>query len=347
MRRCIVLAGKGSGYVSPNPLVGAVIVHQDRIIGEGFHREYGAAHAEVNAVSSVTEADVPVLSESTLYVSLEPCSHFGKTPPCTDLIIKKKIPRVVIGCADSFEKVNGSGIEKLRAAGVDVQVNVLRHECRALNKRFFTFHEKQRPYIILKWAESADGMIAGVTGQRIKISNEHTDRLVHRWRAEEAGILAGTNTIMNDDPFLTVRHIPGRNPVRIIIDSDLKINGDAHVFDRAAQTIIINKTKEEISGNIEFFKIGEDEDLLHAVTRGMQERGLNSLLVEGGAKTLQSFIDAGIWDEARVITHTAFRIGKGTGAPVLKNAEQVRSEIISSDRINLFRKKNNEFLSYH
>lgn len=347
MRRCIELAEKGSGNTAPNPMVGAVLVHGERIIGEGFHQHYGGAHAEVNAVSDVHEADLPLISESILYVSLEPCSHFGKTPPCTDLIIKKKIPRVVIGCADSFEEVNGSGIEKLRAAGVDVQVNILRKASRNLNKRFFTFHEKQRPYIILKWAESADGMIAAENGQRVKISNEYTDRLVHRWRAEEAGILAGTNTIINDDPFLTVRNIPGSNPVRIIIDRDLKINAHSHVFDKAAQTIIINKTKEEVSGNIEFFKMRREEDMPAAVIRCMRESALTSLLIEGGANTLQSFIDAGLWDEARVISNTGLLIGKGIGAPVLKNEEQVSSETISSDRINISRQINNEFLSYH
>src|SRR4026209_222335 len=206
MLRCLELAEKGSGYVAPNPMVGAVLVHDGKIIGEGYHRQYGQAHAEVNCLSSIKEGDKNKIARSVLYVSLEPCSHFGKTPPCTDLIITNKIPNVVIGCSDPFKEVNGKGIEKLKAAGVNVVYGILERECQQLNKRFFTFHTRHRPYIILKWAETADGKIAGDGASRLFISNEQTNRLVHKWRSEEASILVGTNTVLMHDPELTTRN---------------------------------------------------------------------------------------------------------------------------------------------
>ncbi|MFI5128490.1 MAG: bifunctional diaminohydroxyphosphoribosylaminopyrimidine deaminase/5-amino-6-(5-phosphoribosylamino)uracil reductase RibD, partial [Chitinophagales bacterium] len=251
MYRCLELAKLGAGQVAPNPMVGAVLVHDDRIIGEGYHQKYGEAHAEVNcigqaALSGLTDA----ISQSTLYVSLEPCSHFGKTPPCTDLIIKHKIPKVVIGCRDPFKEVNGKGIEKLIAAGIEVQQGVLEKECIDLNKRFLTFHTQHRPYIILKWAETADGFMAppapqgGIreesVRQRLLISNEYTNRLVHRWRSEEAAILVGTNTIENDDPELTTRLWPGHSPVRLIVDMNLRLPSSLKVFNGQEETIIFN-----------------------------------------------------------------------------------------------------------
>ncbi len=233
MHRCLELARLGAGYVAPNPMVGAVLLHEGRIIGEGWHKEYGKAHAEVNCINAVKESERQFISQSTLYVSLEPCAHHGKTPPCTDLIIRHKIPRVVIGCRDSFKEVDGKGIEKLKAAGIEVETAVLEQECRELNKRFFTFHTKQRPYIILKWAQTSDGFIAplippkvGISEpqtQRLFISNEYSNILVHQWRSEEAAIMVGTNTALLDNPELTTRLWPGPSPVRLVIDLNLRL----------------------------------------------------------------------------------------------------------------------------
>ena len=223
MYRCLQLAGKGAGHVAPNPMVGAVLVHNDRILGEGYHQVYGQAHAEVNCINSVLPDDVPLIPDSTLYVSLEPCAHFGKTPPCADLIIKKQIRKVVIGCRDPFKEVDGKGIERLKAAGIEVISGVLEAACTDLNKRFFTFHTFNRPYVILKWAESANGKISGSGNERVFISNAWTNTLVHKWRSEESAIAVGTNTAMLDNPFLTTRLWPGRNPVRILLDKKLII----------------------------------------------------------------------------------------------------------------------------
>ena len=259
MRRCLELATLGCGNVAPNPMVGAVLVFNDRVIGEGYHQKYGEAHAEVNCIDSVAEADKKLISSSTLYVSLEPCAHFGKTPPCADLIIQHKIPRVIIGCRDPFKEVDGKGIEKLKAAGVHIETGILEDDCRELNKRFFSFHTKQRPYVILKWAQTADGFIAATNHppgertlkesaekkERLHISNEYSNRLVHKWRSEEAAILIGTNTALLDDPELTTRLWPGRSPVRLILDMDLRLPAHLKIFDRSVRTIVFNSIKEE------------------------------------------------------------------------------------------------------
>ena len=232
MQRCLELAAIGSGYVAPNPMVGCVIVANDLIIGEGYHRIFGGPHAEVNAFDEVENEDL--LSSATLYVSLEPCSHFGKTPPCVDLIISKKIQRVVIGCRDSNPAVSGKGIDRLKRAGIEVIEGVLENECRWLNKRFFTFHERQRPYIVLKWAQTQDGYIDRIRGEASSginwVTSETTKSLVHKWRSEEQSILVGRNTIINDNPSLTVREYDGRNPIRIVIDSQLQISGDQNIL---------------------------------------------------------------------------------------------------------------------
>ncbi len=223
MQRCLGLAKLGAGHVAPNPMVGAVLVYNDRIIGEGYHQQYGKAHAEVNCINSVKEDDIQLIEKSTLYVSLEPCAHYGKTPPCADLIIAKKIPTVVIACRDTYEEVNGRGIDKLKAANVNVIVGVLEKDAIELNKRFFTFYTKHRPYIILKWAQSNDGKIANADHSRVFISNEESNRLVHKWRSEEAAILVGTNTALYDDPELTTRLWTGNNPIRLVIDMEVKL----------------------------------------------------------------------------------------------------------------------------
>ena len=325
-------------------MVGAVLVHEGRIIGEGFHRRFGEAHAEVNCLNSVQSKDTALISKSTLYVSLEPCSHFGKTPPCSDLIIKNKIPHVVIGCRDSFEKVNGSGTEKLLAAGIKTDIGILGKECRALNKRFFTFHEKQRPYIILKWAQSANGKIAGEGGATVKISNRFTDRFVHKWRCESAAIFGGTNTVLQDDPALTVRHWPGKNPVRIIVDNELSLPPDAKIFNREAETVVINRKKNDRVGNLIFFMLHKEETFEEGFVRCLTVLQLNAVIIEGGKKMLQVFIDAGLWDEARVITNTGLSIAGGISAPVLSNESFTGAEHFLDDRIDRFKKEGNEFL---
>ena len=339
MQRCLRLAEMAAGSVAPNPVVGAVLVNDARIIGEGYHMRYGEPHAEVNCINNVKEEDRKLIPESTLYVSLEPCAHFGKTPPCTDLIISNRIANVVIGCRDSFEAVNGRGIEKLRAAGVNVVEGILGEECIAMNKRFFTFHEKQRPYIILKWAQSSDGRMAGEDTGRTKISNELTDRLVHKWRGEEDSILVGTATALTDDPSLTTRLWPGSNPVRLVIDKELKLPPHLKLFDGTVETIIFNYLKQEDSGKLHYQKLNREDDLLKQLQTDLYKRKIQSVLVEGGAKLLQSFIDAGYWDEARVITNEQMTIGNGLHAPILKGEELIKSEKLGSDTITYYERK--------
>lgn len=335
MNRCLELARLGAGHVAPNPMVGAVLVYEDRIIGEGYHKEYGKAHAEVNCIESVKDEDKRLIEKSTLYVSLEPCSHYGKTPPCSDRIIKERIPVVVIGCRDSYEEVNGRGIEKLKAAGVEVIENVLEKESLELNKRFFTFHQKRRPYVILKWAQSNDGMIANADHSRVFISNEEVNRLVHKWRSEEAAIMIGTNTALHDNPELTVRLWEGKSPVRIVIDKDLKLPQSLKVFDGHIQTIVFNKLKEEQGNNISFIKIKED-DFFKNVCISLYQINIQSVLIEGGAKLLQSFIDKDLWDEARVIVNDQLQIGNGVKAPVLKKEKLIAGENIGNNTISYY-----------
>lgn len=333
MQRCLELAAMAANQVAPNPMVGAVLVHNNTIIGEGYHRKYGQAHAEVNCINSVPAQLRHLVKESTLYVSLEPCNHFGKTAPCTDLILENNIPRVVIGCTDTFEKVNGSGIQRLKNAGVDVVVGIMENAARLLNKRFFTFHEKHRPYIILKWAQSDDGIIAKTDRSPVKISNEITDRLVHKWRTEEAAIMAGTNTVLHDDPSLTARLWPGQSPVRVVIDKELKLPRSLKIFDDTARTIILNHLRTEHSGNNYFTRISGEKDFLKETIEVMFEKNISSLIVEGGTVLLQSFIDAGYWDEARVITNKQLLIGEGIQAPVLKDQLMQEKQQIRSDEI--------------
>jgi diaminohydroxyphosphoribosylaminopyrimidine deaminase/5-amino-6-(5-phosphoribosylamino)uracil reductase len=261
MRRCIELAQNGAGYVAPNPMVGAVLVHEDRIIGEGFHQHYGGPHAEVNCINSVSEEDRNLITRSTLYVSLEPCAHQGKTPPCADLIIVNKISEVVIGCRDPFKEVNGKGIEKLKGAGVNVIYGVLESECQQLNKRFFTFYTQHRPYIILKWAETADRKIAANGTERLFISNEQTNRLVHKWRSEEASILVGTNTALLDDPELNTRYWNGPSPIRLIVDMGLSLPSSLKIFNGKQRTIIFNTVKHLDDGNNLYYQVTEDVNL--------------------------------------------------------------------------------------
>ena len=319
MYRCLQLAKLGAGNVAPNPMVGAVLVYENEIIGEGYHQQYGLAHAEVNCINNVSEANQSLIEKSTLYVSLEPCAHYGKTPPCADLIIKNKIPNVVVACRDSYEEVHGKGIQKLHQAGVNVIVGILEKEALELNKRFFTFHTKQRPYIILKWAQSRDAKIANKDLSAVKISNDITNRLVHKWRSEEAAILVGTNTALYDNPSLTTRLWKGRNPVRLVIDLQLKLPISLHLFDGSVKTIVFNLVKYKEENGVMFYKLPSGEGIIPGLLNAMYLLKIQSVLVEGGAKLLQSFIDQNCWDEARVITNEQLMIDRGIEAPELKN----------------------------
>ena len=340
MYRCVQLAQQGAGYTAPNPMVGAVLVYNRKIIGEGYHRQYGGPHAEVNCINSVKPEDQDNISQSVLYVSLEPCSHYGKTPPCTDLIIANKIPEVVIGCRDPNVDVSGKGIEKLKAAGVKVVYGIIEKECREINKRFFTFYTQHRPYIILKWAETADHKIAGEGPHRLMISNEETKRQVHKWRSEESSILIGTNTALLDNPELTTRHWPGPSPVRLVIDLDLKLPSSLKIFNDKQRTVIFNTVKHEETGNLRYYQITEDVSIVHQVMNALYQMKFLSVLIEGGARLLQSFIDEGMWDEARIICNRQLTIGNGLPAPELTDAELKAEIMIESDVVNFYQNKN-------
>ena len=345
MYRCLQLAQAGAGHVAPNPMVGAVLVYNNRIIGEGYHREYGMPHAEVNCIASVKKEDLRLVNKSVMYVSLEPCAHYGKTPPCADLIIQYRIPKVVVGCRDPFPEVNGKGIEKLLAAGVNVTTGILEKECRELNKRFFTFHTQRIPYIVLKWAQSSDGAIAAIDGSAVQISNAYSSILVHRWRSEEAAILVGTRTAMLDDPALTTRLWPGKNPVRLVIDRELKLPVSLRLFDESVPTVIFNELKNTFSsdgnnvfteGRNWFYRLKSDANIIDELMRALYHLGIQSVLVEGGAKLLQSFINENRWNEARIITNKTSRIPGGIKAPELAKAQMTREDHLFSDRIEYY-----------
>ncbi len=337
MQRCLQLAILGLGQVSPNPMVGSVLVYEGEIIGEGYHQQYGEGHAEVNCLQSVANKHQQLISASTLYVSLEPCAHFGKTPPCTDLILKHKIKKVVIGCQDISSKVNGKGIEKLRLAGVEVIEDVLKEACMAMNRRFFCNHLKHRPYIILKWAESADGYI-GQSHQTIKISNAFTDRMVHQWRADEDAILVGYRTALQDNPRLNVRLAEGKQPVRIVIDEQLTLPPTLHLFDESQTTFVFNLNKNSQDTDTEYIKISK-EQLLPSLLEKLVEKKIQSVIIEGGRALLQQFIKDDLWDEARVIQNNRY-LYEGIQRPNLINATLVDSKQVLNDVI-YFHKNNN------
>lgn len=325
IKRCIELAKNGLGTTYPNPLVGSVIVYNGEIIGEGWHKKSGEAHAEVNAVNSVK--DKSLLKKATIYVSLEPCSHFGKTPPCCDLIIHHQIPNVVVGTIDPFAKVAGNGIKKLLEAGKNVTVGVLEDECIELNKRFFTFHKKQRPYIILKWAESLDGFIAPLSKEKAEpvwITNEFSRQLVHKWRSEEQAILVGTQTAIDDNPRLNTRDWAGKNPVRIVIDKNNRISKENHIFDSQAKTIVIS------TETIDF-----NELIASQIMKVLFLEEIQSVIIEGGRQTLQTFIDEDLWDEARVFKGNSYLV-EGIRAPVLKSGFIEKTNILN-DQLLIFK----------
>ncbi len=311
MQRAMELALLGIGYVSPNPLVGCVIVSEGKIIGEGWHQKYGGPHAEVNAIRSV--ADKGQLEKSTVYVTLEPCSHFGKTPPCADLLIEHKVRKVIVANVDTNPVVNSGGLHKLRTAGTEVITGILDKQGRDLNKRFFTFVEKRRPYITLKWAETADGFIARRNFDSKWISDEFSRQLVHKRRSEEDAVLIGMRTAQHDNPELTVRDWSGRNPVRIVVDRFLRLNDRIKLFDGSQKTICYNVLKHEELNNLSLVRIDEEDFLTHLV-HDLYRRNIQSVLVEGGAQTLQGFIQAGLWDEACVFISPQ-RFDDGIRAP--------------------------------
>jgi diaminohydroxyphosphoribosylaminopyrimidine deaminase/5-amino-6-(5-phosphoribosylamino)uracil reductase len=319
MKRCIELALKGGRNAAPNPMVGCVIVTDDKVIGEGYHEQYGKAHAEVNAINSVR--DKSLLKKATLYVNLEPCAHFGKTPPCADLIIEHKIPYVVVGTIDTFAQVSGKGIEKLAKAGIDIKTGILEEECKELNKRFFTFHEKQRPYIILKWAQTQDGYIDIIRNDEgfekaLKITNEASLKLSHTWRSREQAIIVGKRTAVFDNPKLTVRNIEGKNPLRIAIDRNLTIPSNYFLLDGSTPTLIFTSADAASGNNLEYIKLDFDKELLPQMLDALYKKNIQSLIVEGGTKLINTFIQNGIWDEARVFISQQ-KINDGVNAPAL------------------------------
>ena len=334
MKRCLELGEKALREVAPNPMVGSVIVYDGRVIGEGYHQFYGKEHAEVNAIRSV--ADKRLLKNATLYVNLEPCSHFGKTPPCADLIIKHSIPHVVIGSMDTNSLVAGQGIEKLKAAGVKVELGILENSCRLLNKLFFTHHEKKRPYVILKWAQTSDGYIdthrtINDKEKALQITNRDSQKLVHQWRSEEQAIMVGTNTALLDNPQLTVRAISGKNPLRMTIDKTLRIPKNYHLLDKSTPTLIFTALDAESEINLEYVQIDFTIPLIPQYLHELHKRNIRSLLVEGGEKLISSFIQSGFWDEANVFISDK-KITAGVPAPLLIENPQF-SENINGDRL--------------
>lgn len=336
MSRCIELARLGTGNVAPNPMVGCVIVCREKIIGEGFHQQYGEAHAEVNAINAVSKQEL--LKESTLYVSLEPCAHHGLTPPCSDLIVEKQIPHVVIGAIDPFSEVAGRGIQKLSKAGIEVEIGVLEKECRELNKRFFTFHEKKRPFVILKWAQTLDGFIdlhrnRENFGEPTWITGDLALRLVHKIRAGEGAVLVGTNTAEKDNPSLTVRHWAGKNPVRAVIDKNLRLSPTLKLFDNTSKTLVFNTIKNEATEGIEWIKVDFEREIPTQILEVLHQRNILSVIIEGGKQLLESFIQQNLWDEAHVFIGNTF-FYNGIAAPKITR-EMVSRELFDTDWLNV------------
>jgi diaminohydroxyphosphoribosylaminopyrimidine deaminase/5-amino-6-(5-phosphoribosylamino)uracil reductase len=335
MRRCLELAKQAAGFVAPNPLVGCAIVYEGKIIGEGFHQKFGEAHAEVNAIHSVS--DPLLLQHSTLYVNLEPCSHIGKTPPCADLIIQKKIPEVIIGCPDLNPLVSGNGIRKLQAAKCKVQTGILEAESKELNKRFITFHKKKRPYIILKWAQTRDCFLAPKNNSRTNISNEFSRTLAHCWRSEEQSIMIGTNTALHDNPKLDARLWNNRNPVRVVLDRELKLPPSLNLFDHSVPTIVFTEKEKRGEENIGFIQLDFKNNLLENILHILYEMQIQSVLVEGGARLLQSLIEKSLWDEARIFI-APLLLHEGISAPKI-SAAPISEENIYGDQLIVIRNK--------
>ncbi|MFN0290253.1 bifunctional diaminohydroxyphosphoribosylaminopyrimidine deaminase/5-amino-6-(5-phosphoribosylamino)uracil reductase RibD [Pedobacter helvus] len=341
MQRCLALAIKGLGNVSPNPMVGCIIVHEDQIIGEGYHQQFGEAHAEVNAVKDVFERHgdkaTELLKKATAYVTLEPCAHFGKTPPCADLLIKHQIKKVVVGNTDPFESVNGKGIEKLKNVGIEVVSGVLDEECKLVNRRFFTRIKEHRPYFILKWAQTADGFFAPEDQSQRWISGAEAKVLTHQWRSEEDAILVGKNTVLVDNPQLDTREVFGKNPIRLVIDKNLDIPLNFHIFNDVAKTIIFNEVKTDVVGNIHFVQMEDMHFYLpQKIAYQLYLMDIQSVIIEGGANILSQFITANLWDEARIFTSKT-TWGEGVKTPLING--KIREEIsVGNDRLQILKR---------
>jgi diaminohydroxyphosphoribosylaminopyrimidine deaminase / 5-amino-6-(5-phosphoribosylamino)uracil reductase len=337
MHRCLELAALGLGFVSPNPMVGAVVVLDDEIIGEGYHQKYGEAHAEVNAINQVIskfQNSTERLKQSTIYVSLEPCAHYGKTPPCADLIIKHQVPNVVVGCRDPFAQVDGKGIEKLHTAGINVTVGVLDAECQWLNRRFFTRVQKHRPYIILKWAQTADDFFAPEGNSQYWITGTEARKLVHQWRTEEDAILVGKNTATIDNPQLNVRYVQGKAPKRVVIDRRLELKPGLNLFDQSVETFIFNEVKTDVDGKNKYIALEDfDRYVPQYILFQLYLQDIQSVIIEGGAKTLNSFIEAGLWDEARIFTGEK-ELKQGIKAPAI-NGHITGEHLVGRDKLRI------------
>lgn len=342
MQRCLDLAALGLAHARPNPSVGCVIVHKDKIIGEGYTSQYGGPHAEVNVVNAVMEKygeaeGRQLLGEAEVYVSLEPCSHFGKTPPCAEMLVKYKPQKVYIGCLDPSEKVSGKGVEILQNAGISCQIGVWEEKAKWAVRRFSTQVTEHRPYVILKWAETEDGYFGALDAQQKWITNPASKQLVHKWRAEEAAILVGKNTALIDNPTLTVREWEGENPLRVLIDKRLEVPPQYHIFNEEADTLVFNAVKFDVHDNIRHIEL-ENFDLYlpQNILYQLYLMDISSILIEGGAKTLQSFIDAGMWDEARIFTSSQ-KWGKGIAAPSI-DGEIIEEQKVANDVLKTIKK---------
>lgn len=341
MQRCIDLALMGAGKVSPNPMVGCVVVHENKIIGEGYHQRFGESHAEVNAINDVFakhgEEAGQLLKNATAYVTLEPCAHFGKTPPCADLLVKHQLKRVVIGNTDPFDGVNGKGIEKLKNAGIEVISGVLDKKCAAVNRRFFTRIKEHRPYFILKWAQTANGFFAPKNQSQQWISGPQAKILTHQWRSEEDAILVGKNTVLADNPQLNTREVEGKNPIRIVIDKNLSIPLDHHIFNNAAKTIILNEVKTDVVNNIHYVQMEDMHFYLpQKIAYQLYLMDIQSVIIEGGANILQQFIAANLWDEARIFTSTT-KWEDGLKAPQI-TGEIIEETAIGNDELKIIKR---------
>lgn len=337
-----MLASMGRGCTAPNPMVGAVLVHNGCIIGEGYHRKYGEAHAEVDCLNSVRENDRHLIPDSTIYISLEPCAHFGKTPPCASRIIAENIKEVVVCNNDPFAEVNGKGFEMLHQKGIKTTSGILEKEGLWLNRRFFRFHTHRRPYVILKWAQTQQGFFAPLNRTRYQMSNRHSMQLVHRWRTEEAAILVGTNTCLSDDPILTARLWKGKQPLRIVIDRKLVLPSGLRIFNEEADTWVVNEVKESKERNIRYVKLDFLDDVISQLLFRLHEAGIMSLIVEGGASLLENFIQKGLWDEARVF-HTPDVLNEGIPAPMLMNAFPAFNCALETDSLHVYTHQDNPY----
>jgi len=340
MERCLQLALLGAGTVAPNPMVGCVIVHHDSIIGEGWHQQFGQAHAEVNAIASVK--DKSLIAESMVYINLEPCSHFGKTPPCVDLLISYRPEKVVIGMIDPFSKVAGNGVAKLKDAGIEVEMGILEEECQFLNRRFIKYHTKQLPFVILKWAKTINGYIAPdarlLSKEEFEEQRHITDRivqkLVHRWRTQEDAIMVGTNTTLFDNPALNAREWQGKNPVRITIDKNLRLDSTLKIFDGTIPTFVFTEKEKATSENLEYIQTHFDENLIINILKTLYQKGIQSVIVEGGEHLLNSFINGGLWDEAIVFTSNKI-IDIGIPSPLI-SGKLLQQDIIDNVQLSYY-----------